>query len=95
MSSFIFGQLLSQPRRALSFFFAPFAYAREQPTSLVATKRLLHSHLMDDDDCQAGVVEGRGRTWDTGMELYFRVPDWTPGTLVHAEVGHGVTGVEK
>ena len=46
-------------------------------------------------DCQAGRIEGRGRVWQTGLEIYFRVPDWSEGTSVTAAVGPGITGIDK
>ena len=46
-------------------------------------------------DCEAGVVPTRGRTWETGLEIYFHVPDWTPGALVKAAVGRDITGIDR
>ena len=46
-------------------------------------------------DCRAGVIEGRGRVWQTGLEIYFRVPDWSEGTSVTAALGLGITGIDK
>ena len=51
--------------------------------------------LLDWASCQAGLVESRGRTWETGAELYFKVPDWAPGVLVQANVGPGITGIDQ
>ena len=46
-------------------------------------------------DCQASIVPNRGRQWDGGMELYFKVPDWWPNVLVQAAVGRGITGIDR
>jgi hypothetical protein len=47
-----------------------------------------------DPFCTAIVDEDRGRVWDSGAELYFRVPDWSEGTVVHADLGQGITDVQ-
>ena len=48
-----------------------------------------------DDDCRAGRVQSRGRVWESGLEIYFRVPDWGEGVAVTASVGPGITEVDK
>ena len=51
--------------------------------------------LLDWASCRAEVVDNRGRTWETGAELYFKVPDWAAGVLVQANVGPGITGIDQ
>ena len=46
-------------------------------------------------DCQASILETRGRTWDTGAEVYFKIPDWSPGAVVTSEVGSGITSIDQ
>ena len=48
-----------------------------------------------DSNCRAGVLESRGKTWETGLELYFKVPDWTEGTVVRAALGAGITSIDR
>ena len=46
-------------------------------------------------DCEAGIVAGRGRTWETGAELYIKVPDWAPNVLVQVDLGAGITSIDQ
>ena len=46
-------------------------------------------------DCQAHIIENRGRVWQSGLEAYFRIPDWVEGTHVSAAVGLGITSIDK
>ena len=50
---------------------------------------------MDADACQGKVLEDRSRVWETGAQLIFRVPDWTAGTVVQANVGNSIYGVQQ
>ena len=40
-------------------------------------------------------MPNRGRRWATGLEMYFKVPDWAPNMLVQAAVGRGITGIDR
>ena len=55
---------------------------------------MLHQSDRRLRDCDA-YVEERGRSWATGLEIYFRVPDWQQGLVVQAEVGLGISSVDQ
>eukprot|EP00966_Prymnesium_polylepis_P051550 1192791-Prymnesium_polylepis.1 len=48
----------------------------------------------EEDPCEAALVRSRTKTWATGFEVYFRIPEWTPGTLVTADLGRRVAAVK-
>ena len=71
---------------------------RDAPAGPVAVD--LHSSVMAQmalfgDDCAAHVVESKGRIWESGIEIYFRIPEWIEGTVVRVAVGPGITGVDR